>query len=227
MNSTAPRRTQAGKTMFRNRQKQIEEGLERYCREVATTMDMLYATLAEYLCQPDREKLRASLSVTHKAESRADDLRNELEVLMYSKAIFPESRRDILQLLELLDKIPNHAESCLRMALTQRIVVPEEYSGDVMKLAGIARHAVEHTLEATRLLFRDYASADVLVGKVDELESDADRCETALIEAVFSSSRDGFEKILLRDLIQHIGKIADRAENVGDHIRVLAAKRKI
>lgn len=213
--------------MFRNRQKEIEEGIGRYCEEVTRTMDLLHLALEQYLCQPDREALRENHKTIHKAESRADDLRAEIEVLMYAKAIFPESRKDIMELLEMLDKIPNHAESCLRMILTQHIVVPEEYGPEIMKLAGISQHAVRHVLQATRILFRDYTTATVAVGKVDELESDGDRCEAALIEKLFSSSRDGFEKILLRDLVLHIGKIADRSENVGDRIRILVAKRRI
>jgi predicted phosphate transport protein (TIGR00153 family) len=132
-----------------------------------------------------------------------------------------------MEVLELLDKIPNHAESCVRMVLTQHIIIPPEFGPDVMKLVGISQHAVTHILEATRTLFNDYTSATVSVGKVDELESDGDRCEATLIENLFSGTRDGFEKILLRDLFQHIGKIADRSENVGDRIRILVAKRRI
>lgn len=213
--------------MFRNRQKEIEAGIGRYCTEVTTTMEILYASMEQYICQPDREALRVNLKTIHKAESRADDLRAEIEVLMYSKAIFPESRKDIMELLELLDKIPNHAESCIRMVLTQHITIPPEFSLEVLKLVGISKHAVTHIVEATLTLFRDYTMATVSVGKVDELESEGDHCEAALIETLFSGTRDGFEKILLRDLFLHIGKISDRAENVGDRIRVLVAKRRI
>jgi predicted phosphate transport protein (TIGR00153 family) len=213
--------------VFRNRQKEIEGGIERYCGEVTTTMQLLGAAVETYICQPDREALRENLKTIHKAESRADDLRADIEVLMYSKAIFPESRKDIMELLEMLDKIPNAAEGCIRMILTQHIVIPEEYGPEVVKLVGISAHAVRHVLEATQILFSDYTAATVAVGKVDELESDGDRCEAAMIEELFSGDRDGFEKILLRDLILHIGKIADRSENVGDRIRIIVAKRRI
>ncbi|MBN1555796.1 MAG: DUF47 family protein [Phycisphaerae bacterium] len=213
--------------MLRNRQKEIEAGIERYCEEVTTTIELLHSSLEQYICQPDREALRENLKTIHKAESRADDLRAEIEVLMYSKAIYPESRKDIMELLEMLDKIPNCAEGCIRMILTQHVVIPEEYGPEVMKLVGISGHAVRHVLEATRILFRNYTTATVAVGKVDELESDGDRVEAALIETLFSSRRDGFEKILLRDLFLHIGKIADRSENVGDRIRIIVAKRRI
>jgi uncharacterized protein Yka (UPF0111/DUF47 family) len=43
---------------------------------------------------------------THKFESRADDLRDETNELMYSRALIPESREDIMALLERVDGIP-------------------------------------------------------------------------------------------------------------------------
>jgi uncharacterized protein Yka (UPF0111/DUF47 family) len=35
------------------------------------------------------------------------------------------------------------------------------------------------------------------------------------------------QKILLRDLTQHLSAIADRAETVGDRIRIMVAKRSV
>ena len=43
---------------------------------------------------------------THKFESKADDIREEIKALMYGKALIPESRGDIMGLLESIDKIP-------------------------------------------------------------------------------------------------------------------------
>ena len=40
---------------------------------------------------------------THKFESRADDLRDEINELMYSRALIPESREDIMALIERVD----------------------------------------------------------------------------------------------------------------------------
>ena len=49
-----------------------------------------------------------------------------------------------------------------------------------------------------------------------------------LIEKVFSSTDcDGVQKLLLRDVIVNIAGITDKAENAGDCIRVIAAKRMI
>ncbi|HDY65678.1 MAG TPA: DUF47 family protein [Phycisphaerae bacterium] len=82
-------------------------------------------------------------------------------------------------------------------------------------------------IESARSLFTDYTNATVAIGKIDELESDGDTIEGKLIEKIFTSNMDGFEKILLRDLVKQISQISDRAENVGDRIRIIVAKRSI
>ena len=53
---------------------------------------------------------------------------------MYTKALFPESRGDILGLLETMESVPNHSESTVRMILNQHIRIPDELTNDIMRL---------------------------------------------------------------------------------------------
>jgi predicted phosphate transport protein (TIGR00153 family) len=146
---------------------------------------------------------------------------------MYSRALFPESRGDILGLLEAMDRIPNSAESVTRMLVDQHISIPREFSGELWELADLCGRLVEVVLDATRRLMGRFLHATQLLGKIDELESEADRIESRLIERIFAGKRDGYEKLLLRDLIQHIASISDRAQHVGDRINIIVAKRHI
>jgi len=61
---------------------------------------------------------------THKFESRADDLRDETNELMYSRALIPESREDIMALLERVDEIPRSFEKILNMIRTPKTLFP-------------------------------------------------------------------------------------------------------
>ncbi len=147
--------------------------------------------------------------------------------MMYTKALFPESRGDILGLLETMDKVPNEAEAAARMLLNQHIQIPQWLRPGVLQLVEVCCRCVDALVDGVNKLFVEYTSATVLVGKVEELESEADHIESSLIERIFSSDMDGTEKILLRDLIQHIAEVSDRAENVADRIRIMVAKRRI
>ena len=213
--------------MFKNRQKQVQARIGRYCEEVARCMGTFQKALMDYCQDSSREQLQAHYIEIHKFESHADDIRREVEVMLYTKGLFPESRGDILVLLEMMDRVPNQAEYSVRMILNQHISIPEEYVTEILQLVDVGCRSAEAMLESARCLFTDYTNATVAIGKIDELESDGDRIESDLIEKIFTSDMGSFEKILLRDFVKYVSQIADRAENVGDRVRIIVAKRSI
>lgn len=214
--------------LFVSKQKKIEAQLVQYRQEVATCVAGFDDAIKSYCKNPDRVQLEKNFLEVHRAESRADDLRREVEVLMYSKSIFPESRGDILGLLEALDKVPNQAEATLQMILTQHIDIPGEFHNLILQLVDICHLCVNALMDAAEKLFSDFTNAMIAIGKVDELESAADHIEAELTEQIFVSTElEGVQKILLRDLVVKIGSMSDRAENAGDRIRIIVAKRSV
>ena len=212
---------------FQNKQKQVETEIGRYCGTVAECMEQLLFSVRAYCETGDRVLLYENATKIHKNESVADDIRRDIEVLLYSKSLFPESRGDLMGLLETMDRVPNNAESVVRMLWTHHIVVPEEFAGDIIRMLTVCQRCLAALLGGVGKLFKDFTGATVAVGKVDELESEVDNIEAGMIERIFASDRDTGDKLLLRNLIQHIAAISDRAENTGDRIRIMVAKRRV
>ncbi len=213
---------------FVNKQKKVEEQLSLYRQSVSECYQGFLEAVMEYFRSNDRVQLAENYQKIHKLESRADDIRREISVMMYSKSIFPESRGDILGLLEAMDKVPNQTESTLEMILTHYIEIPKELQSMVGELLRISGLCVKALMEAAEKLFSDFVSANIAIGKVDQLESDADIIEMELIEKIFGSEKFGdVQKLLLRDVVVNIAGITDKAENAGDCIRIIAAKRMI
>ena len=194
-------------------------------------MEIFHRALAQHCESPDSNKAKQSFHEIHKAESLADDIRRDIEVLMYSKALFPESRGDILGLLESADKVPNQVEASIQAIRDQNITILPHLIPDIMRLANVCVRCVKTMIEAIQKLFTDYTGATVAVGKIDELETAADHIEAELIQQIFSdvpaTPAESMNKILLRDLVRQIASICDRAENVGDRIRIIVAKRGV
>ncbi|MFH1614422.1 MAG: DUF47 family protein [Planctomycetota bacterium] len=211
--------------LFENKQKKIEALLSQYHQKVLRCLDLFHDAIEQYCRDQDRNTLRSNFLQVHRAESTADDIRREIEVMMYSKALFPESRGDILGLLETMDKIPNQTESAVRVILNQHIHIPADMTGRIIELGELCRKCVVATIESAEKLFNDFTNAAVAIGKIDELESAVDAIEENLIQQIFASNMDGFQKIMLRDMVKHIADISDCAENVGDRIRIIVAKR--
>jgi uncharacterized protein len=213
---------------FKNRQKQIEQLLNEYRQQVCLCVNRFEDAFCSY-CETgwNGDRLKNHCIEIHAAESRADDIRREIEVLMYSKALFPESRGDMLGLIETIDRIPNQAQSVIRKVSNEHIKISEVLQFKTIQLVKTSCLCGNIAVEASEKLFTNYTIATTAIGKVDELESEADRLYSDLVKSVFDSNMDGIDKILLRDLFESIEAISDRAENVADRIRIIVAKRRI
>ena len=81
------------------RQQQVEARLAEYSREVLASARIFREAFAAACEGGPRERLREIFGRLHQAESDADDIRRSTETQMYTEALFPESRGDILGLL--------------------------------------------------------------------------------------------------------------------------------
>lgn len=207
------------------KQLEIETNIREYTDQVLACTAEFGKSTKEYFRSSDRKRILKGYRRIHEAEGRADDIRRDIEVMMYSKAVFPESRGDILGLLETLDRVPNSIESSVRMIGNQHIVIPEDLHEQFAAMVATTTRCVEELVEAVLRVFMAFSDAMEYVGRVDRSESEVDRQESELIEAIFAGSYKPLNKILLRDLATRIGSISDRAERVGDRIRIIVAKR--
>ena len=210
-----------------SKQRTVEALIGQYLDQVTACVDAFVACIESSFDAEPFESLIEKVERTHQAESQADDVRREIGLLLYGKALFPESRGDILGLLEVVDKIPNRAETVVRQMQHQRFYIPTELGPQFKSLVAKVRECSLEVIKAVRTLFSDYHRALFFSDRVSEIESRADDLEFQLIEAIFSSNRETGDKILLRDMVQAIGSIADQAENAADRVRIVAIKRKI
>ena len=209
------------------KQRRVQTGMTDYNQQVLGCIEAFRNTLGQCCDGVDRKRLQAGYAEVHAAEGHADDIRRELENMMYTEALFPESRGDILGLIEAMDRVPNQAEEAIRTILHQHIELPPEICPRLNDLVGTCCASVCTLVEGVDQLFSSFLDAAVTVGKIDKLESEADTIEAELTEVIFTADYPDLQKILLRDLVRHIGSVSDRAENAGDRIRIIVAKRSV
>jgi predicted phosphate transport protein (TIGR00153 family) len=164
---------------------------------------------------------------THKFESKADDIREEIKALMYGKALIPESRGDIMGLLESIDEIPRVFELILHMIKTQKLVIPEFIVSDIQELIKISLDSCDLLFKQTDALFKKSEELRSLVSTIDHNESHCDHIERRIITKVFDSDVDPFQKLQLKELIIHMGEISDQADRVSKRINIISLKRHV
>lgn len=205
----------------------IEGLIDAYLERLKVAMDHFRRALTVYFEKGFSQEFDALLDQTHEAESQADDIRYEIETLMYSKALLPESRGDILGLLEALDQIPGLFELVLHMMHTQKLCIPSFLIVDINEL-------VEETLECCSLLlaqveslFKKTDDIKSLVQEIDVRESRCDDIERRLITTIFEGDVDPFDKLQLKEVVIAMGDISDQADRVSRRIYIISIKRRV
>lgn len=158
-------------------------------------------------------------------ETKNDQLRRDIESQLYEHTLLPDSRADVLSLLEGLDKISNKYEGALYALEIERPKLPDFISEDIENLVKTVITCVEELVMSARSFFANGVVENTL-HKVMFYEKEADKQGTALKRKIFDSSQlELAEKLHLRDVEKRIEDISDIAEDEADKLTILCVKR--
>ncbi len=212
--------------MLWKKEKSIIDKIETYLDQVDRCRNRFRLCIEKLILEPENQENQAILEEVHRSESKADDLRRSIELQLYERALIPESRGDVLGLLETLDAIPGMFQSLCYQLLLEKIVFPEQFRDRYLHLVEVNLKSYDLVREAVLGLFysKDVKAQTDLV---DAVESDSDHIERDLIRDIFSSKLDKADKILLKEIVINTGDISDQAETVKDRLILAILKRKI
>ncbi|MBN2713704.1 MAG: DUF47 family protein [Planctomycetes bacterium] len=206
----------------------VTEMVEEYISKADQCLGLFKMALEARIKKGDCHEFDELAQKAHIAESTCDDIRRRVEEELYEKALIPESRGDILHLLEKLDKLPNKADAILFEVSAELLLIPQVLAKEFHQLVHTNCECFQLLVKAVRLLFTAPQEMRPLIADIDKLESSADRLEREVIRAIFASQEIApDQKILLKDLVIQISKISDLSENVGDALSILVVKRMV
>jgi len=212
--------------MLWNKEKSVIDKIKAYLDQVDRCRNRFRVSIEKLVLEPGNEENQAIVEEVHRSESKADDLRRTIELQLYERALIPESRGDVLGLLETMDAIPGMFQSLCYQLLLEKITFPEQFRERFLHLVDVNVKSYDLVREAVLGLFysKDVKAQTDLV---DAAESDSDHMERDLIRDIFSSKLDKADKMLLKDIVVYTGDISDQAETVKDRLILAIVKRKI
>jgi len=209
--------------LFR-RNLELRRQLTAYVESAVRVADTFRAGLHHYR-QHGLQDLDQFARLSHRDESECDRIRREIERDLFAKSLLPESREDVMALLEHLDLVINQLEDVLRQIVLQRIELPD-YVQDAYADLGEGCHQAAIVLlqQATAALGSDPRTRD-LGDAVKACESRVDQREQQLVSALFASDLELARKLHFRDLVAMTAAISDLAEDAANLLTVFALKR--
>ncbi len=214
-------------SFFFRKQAHLEAGFESFLGCIERCLEVFLPGMLSYLEHGLGESFEKSVSLAHAAESEADDIRTDLERTLYKEELLPDSRGDLLGLLEACDRVANKTEDVLFSISIRRIEPPGELREDFQALLGKVEASVRTLLKGMRVFFVHPSEVRPFVEEVDRHESECDHIQHEILRKVYALDWHLSRKMQIDDLVKEIGAISDAAEGASRRLDITAIKRNL
>ena len=226
MRTTSPIAGLFGKSPFRPMQEHMKAVVDCVAQIVP---------LFEALRDGDRDRLLAAKDEIWKFEQQADDIKNEIRSNLPRGLFMPVDRRDLLDLLNAQDSIADTAQDVAGLLVLRDMQIPAALKGKILPYlertvdaVGKCAEVINELDELVEMGFRGRAGDRVeeMVGALNVIEGETDDLGMELARTLFEHEDEmkPLSVVFWYEQIQHIGDIADYAEDVGDRLRLLIAR---
>ena len=206
-------------------QRQIQAQLDDYLDNLnAIALDMRRA-IGAYL-NHDLGEFSRLFARINELEHHLDTLRRDIEADIYGRRLLPDTRGDILGLLENLDKIPNRMQTVTRELKLEKVQIPETLEQSLTKLADRGVEIVQVLVRTIRAFLNSPNDVKEGVKQLSDHEHEGVVIEQQAVALTFEdTSLELAHKMQLQRLIERLGSICDMAEDMGDRIMISSLKR--
>jgi hypothetical protein len=216
------------RTVFSGKSLALEAQVENYLNRISDTALIFLEGIKAYL-NDKPERFDEYYREIRKVESQADDLRRDIKQQLYTYMLIPESRGDVLGLLETLDDVVDMAEKVLEQFSIEKPEIHRELVEFFMELTELSSKCVEQLVKAARAFFKEIKMVNEYVNKVHFYEHEVDKVEETLKRKAFQAGiiYKFSHKVNMRYFSEKIAKVSDIAEEVAERLSVYAIKRKL
>jgi len=212
--------------IFGGKENNVFKAIDEHLDAVGLTIKKLCELMETYLAG-DIEKAEVLMKEVEDQERVADELRREIEAMLYQGAFLPVNRGDYARLSELIDSVADAAESAAHALILAKPKIPSDLKKEILDLLNTSLETYKLVETSVKMLNTNVDGAIEYAKKTELAEEDADKIEYTLLRKVFESERiTTFAKLIWNQVVTKIGDIADRAEDASDQVLLIALKRR-
>ncbi len=201
--------------------------IDEFLDKVSDAILVLEQTVLDYVDQGPNETLEDRLTQIRTIEQRGDELRRGIANTMYSEMLMPDTRGDMLSLL---DEVDNVLDACthtiIRLAI-ERPELPDDSRPDFRTIMVEVSKSAQAMMAGARAYFKDPQAVRNHVHKVGFHEEEATTTGILLGRRVFDSDLPLERKRQLLDWIVYLRNLASHANDAADSMSVFAVKRAL
>jgi uncharacterized protein len=212
--------------LFKN-SKRLEGKLDIFFNKIQESVLIFHSAIKDYLNNEQNNFLKKIDEISI-VEREADNLRREIRHDLYTYMLIPESRGDVLGLLETSDEVIDISKKLLIQFDIEKPIIPEEIKDDIKALSRSSYKAADSMVKGIITYFKEPAMINHYINEVNHYEKEADNIELQTKRKIFNSKNlDLATKTHLRYFVEKVALVSDEAQEVTERLSVSAIKRAI
>lgn len=214
--------------IFGSRTRALEMEIDQYLGYIDQAGLLLGEALKKYF-QGDLERFEEKSKEIDTAERNADELRRGITHRLYAEMLIPDSRGDVLGLIETTDDVADVAKHVASHFSIEKPSIYPFLKADFEELSELSVKAVQELTLSVRAYFREPYRVNEHLEKVHFWEHQADQVEERLKRAAFESPdiAQFSKRVHMRYFAERISLLADEAEAVAERLSISVIKRTI
>ncbi len=208
--------------------------IQEHMKIVAQCAEKL-SPLFEAVRSSDPERISSVSKEIFDLEHQADDLKNDIRAHLPKGLFMPVDRRDLLDLLHTQDSIADTVQDVAGLVSLRPLTIPADMEDSLIRLVDLSLQAASQAAsvigELDELLEvgfrgREAEKVELMIQDLSRIESAQDKVGTDLTRQIFQDeeSLTAGTLIILYELSEKLGDVADHAEAVGNKLRLLIAR---
>ena len=199
--------------------------IDDFLDKVSEAVMVLEQTILHYLEKGADDYLEERVEQIRDIEERADELRRNVGNVMYSQMLMPDTRGDVLSLLDEVDTTLDDCSHTVIDLCMEHPELPAEYNENLATMLGEVSKAAQTMLLGARAYFKEPAAVRNHVHKINFHNKEATNLALRLGREIFDSDLPLERKRQLRVWLIALRDIASHADDIGDQLTILAVKR--
>ena len=208
--------------------------LQQHMAKVQATVTELVPFFQAALAE-DWEKAESMQQLISTRENEADTLKRELRLKLPHGLFMPVSRRDLLEVLTMQDRIANKAKDIAGLMLGRKMGFPGTMHAPLLDFVDRCSDATAQAqtaineldeLVATGFGGNEIDLVESMIKKLDTIESDTDDIQVAVRAMLFKLEKElpPVDVMFMYRVLDWIGDLADLAQRVGSRLELMLAR---
>lgn len=208
--------------------------LQQHMAKVQACLEVLHPFFVDVFAGDWESATQHRADITQR-EDEADKLKKQLRLQLPKGLMMPVSRRDVLEVLRVQDKLANKAKDISGLILGRKMAFPEELHEPMMEFLQrnleAARQAQVAINELDELVETGFASLEVervenMLRTLNKIEDDTDDLQITIRATLLKKERElpPVDVMFMYKIIEWIGDLADLAQRVGSRLEIMLAK---